>query len=424
MPLSDFFNPGAWAILPSALEPFLHTLFRAVTPGADQTQPAFPQAALPSSASGDDCPAGYALLDSIAVIEVRGVINRRGGSITFFGMTFSWDGQDSIRAAIDAVMHDASVKAVLLSFDSPGGVAAGVKELADFISAQNAKPIYAYADGLCTSAAYWLAASTGRVFAPITATVGSIGVVSAHVDRSAMNAAMGIRVTYMASGTWKAVGNPDTPLSPTDQAYFQETISKLHEVFRGDVTAKMPVDAADPKAWGDGQCFLAEKALELGLVSGIVTDREELIARINKEIHMDKAELAQKHPDLLAQIQAEVRAEMEEKLQAEFGAQLAASSINTAALVAAVAGKEAAEKVSKLAASGVTAEQLEAIAPMLATPAKEEAGASESGSRAEILAAIRTATSGPVNTQTAPKNDDPVKAAVDRISAIGAVRRM
>lgn len=419
MPLSDFFSPGAWAILPSALEPFLQTVFRAVTPGADQAQPAVAPAASSLSASGDDRPEGYVLQDGVAVIDVLGVIHRRGGNVNFFGMKFSWEGQDSIRATIDAALRDQAVKAVLLSFDSPGGAAAGVKELADFIAAQTTKPMYAYADGLCTSAAYWLGAATGHVFAPVTATVGSIGVVTAHVDRSALNAAMGIRITYMTSGTWKAAGNPDSPLSAADQAYFQESISTLHEVFRKDVAAKMPVDAADPKAWGDGQCFLADKALELGLISGIVTDRAELIARINKETHMDKAELAQKHPELLAQIQAEARAETEATLKEQHDAALAATALNTAALVTAVAGKESAEKVAKLAASGVTAAQLEAIAPMLAAPAPEGAGTAnaDAGSRAEILAQLRAATPGPVNTSTLPKKTDGIQAAIDQISA-------
>jgi signal peptide peptidase SppA len=420
MPLSEFFSPGAWAIMPSALEPFLQALLRAASTGADQ---ALPHAAS-SSASGNDRSFGYALRDGIAVIEASGVIHRRAGSITFFGMTITWMGQDRIRDTITQAMRDTQVKAVLLSFDSPGGVAAGVKELADFIAAQTAKPVYAYADGLCASAAYWLAAATGRVFAPVTATVGSIGVISAHVDRSAMNAANGIRVTYMTSGTWKAAGNPDSPLSASDQAYFQESLSKLHEVFRADVAGRMPVDAADPKAWGDGQCFLAEKALEAGLISGIVTDRDELIARITKETHMDKKELAEKHPELLAQIQAEARAEAEKALADGHQKQLEAAALNTAALMTIVAGKEAAEQVAKLSAAGFTAKQLEAVAPMLAVKPAPEAGAKEgageSFGRAEILAALRGATPAPVAALAKPKNDDPIMATVDRISAIGA----
>jgi ClpP class serine protease len=123
MHLSDFFTPGAWAILPHALEAFFQSLLGGITPGSEHGP--VPQAA--SSASGDGPPSGYlyAQVEGIAFINVRGVIARRGGSVSFFGMTFSWEGQDTIRAAIAMAMQDPGVKAVLLSFDSPGGTAAG-----------------------------------------------------------------------------------------------------------------------------------------------------------------------------------------------------------------------------------------------------------------------------------------------------------
>ena len=243
MLLSEFFTPGAWAIVPGSLDAFFQILINAATPGADQTPPSL-QTASPSSASGDVRPAGYFLRDGVAVIDVRGVISRRGGRISFFGMTFEWQGQDTIREAITDAMRDADVGAVLLSFDSPGGVAAGVKELADFIAAQTAKPVYAYADGLCASAAYWLAAATGRIYAPRGAEVGSIGVIAVHIDRSAANAARGIRVTYITGGARKAAGEPDAPLSASDQSYLQDIVTKLHDLFKDGVAARMPVDAA------------------------------------------------------------------------------------------------------------------------------------------------------------------------------------
>ena len=90
--------------------------------------------------------------------------------------------------------------ALLLRFNSPGGVASGVPELAAWLAAQTAKPVYAYADGLCASAAYYLAAATGRVYAPATATVGSIGVICRHMDWSGFLEKCGVRVTHLTGG--------------------------------------------------------------------------------------------------------------------------------------------------------------------------------------------------------------------------------
>ena len=424
MPLSELLTTDLWAVTPQALEVFLQNLLRATLPGADQAQPlsqcAESRVSLPPG--GDRlAERPYALQDGVAIIPIHGVVSRRGGKISWGGFSITWVGQDSIRDAVATAAADPQVRAILLSFDSPGGVTQGTKELADYISAQ-AKPIYAYADGTCASAAYWWAAATGRVYAPASALVGSIGVILAHIDRSAMNAAWGIKITFITGGTWKATGNPDTSLSEADKAYLQERISAMHEMFRSSIASFMPVDAKAPELWGDGQIFLAEKALELGLLRGIVTDRDDLIARINKEINMDKAELGQKHPELLAQIQSETRAEVEKTLSAAHAAELEAITTNTAALVTAVAGKEISEKVTKLAASGVTAAQLEAIAPLLSAPAQDDAGAGDkkSDSRAEILSALKSLTPPPINVQVPAqsKTDDPIMAAVARISAI------
>ena len=83
-------------------------------------------------------------------------------------------------------LADPKVKAILLDVDSPGGVADGVKTLADqILAARGQKPIVAFAHGQMCSAAYWLGASADRVMADDTAMVGSIGTVMTHTDRSA-----------------------------------------------------------------------------------------------------------------------------------------------------------------------------------------------------------------------------------------------
>ncbi len=253
MPLSDLFVPAAWAIMPGSLDSLLQMFSAAPPEGADPARPDTPapaaRAASPFAAPDASGPAdAYFLRDGVAVIEISGIIRRASGSFLWF----FWEGQDRIRASIKTAMEDPAARAILLSFDSPGGVAAGVKELADYIASLTAKPIYAYADGLCASAAYWLASATGRVYAPLTATIGSIGVLHVHCDRSAANTAAGVRYTYITGGAWKAAGNPDAPLSGADQAHLQTLVNTLHGLFRADVASRMPVDALSPESWGDG----------------------------------------------------------------------------------------------------------------------------------------------------------------------------
>jgi len=411
MSLHELLTAQPWAIMPQALDSICKAFDRLSAPEIAQDEA--PRAALPISRRESEG-ASYDLSGRVAVIEVTGVIHRRAGQ----AFCFSWNGQDQIRSAFDEAMADRAVKAILLSFDSPGGVAAGVKELADYIAAQTDKPVYAYADGLCASAAYWLAAATGRLYAPVTATIGSIGVLQIHCDRSAANAAEGVRYTYITGGTWKASGHGNAPLSGADQAYWQGMVDQLHQIFRSDVAAKTGVDASRPETWGDGQVFLASKALELGLISGVVGDREALIAQINKETSMDKEQLAREYPNLLAEIRQEAAAEVRAKAEKD----TAASLENQLALFKVVAGGEAAEKVAGIINAGLTAEQLTALGnvgfKIPAAPAAETPADKEAAGRQEILVHLRQATPGPLAALPNVKETDGLQAAIDRISSL------
>ena len=414
MRLHNLLTDQLWAITPQALESLCSAFNNLAAPG-DTKDDASISALSSSWGESEDF---YTLSGNVALVEVTGVIHRRGGSLLCFG----WAGQDQIRAAIDQAMTDPAVRAILLSFDSPGGVAAGVKELADHIRAQTAKPIYVYVDGLCASAAFWLAAATGQIYAPVTATIGSIGVLYVHCDRSGANNARGVRYTYITGGTKKAAGHSDAPLSGADQAYFQGMIDKLHAIFRGDVSATTGVDVARPELWGDGQVFLAEQALELGLISGIVSDRESLIAKIIKETSMDKAKLASDHPELLAEIRTEAAAEARAEAEAKAEKIKATSLEGQLALVKMVAGEEAAAKVSALANAGLTADQVAALGTaglqIPAAPAAEAPADKEAAGRQEILSHLKQATPGPVAALPNVKESDGIDAAIARIAAL------
>ena len=136
---------------------------------------------------------GYELVGGVAVIPVTGPIVREQG---WYGT-----GQDAVSSALKAALADPSARAILFDITSPGGVVAGTKELADAIAeARTKKRCAAYANGLCASAAYWLASATGTVYAPLTATVGSVGVIMSVANYSKLNEKWGVSYTYITGG--------------------------------------------------------------------------------------------------------------------------------------------------------------------------------------------------------------------------------
>lgn len=343
----------------------------------------------------------YMLRDGVAVIGVEGVIDRTARLSFFTGLPYT-AGQDRIRASLDAALADPAVKGILLSLNSPGGTAAGTKELADAIAAAaQCKPCAAYADGLCASAAYWLASATGTVYAPLTAQVGSIGVIAVLTDWSQAAAKAGVVRTVLSSGQWKAAGSPDKPLTDEERALFQGQLSRLHEIFKQDVAARMGVTAPTDQ-WAEGQCLLAADAQAVGLVTAIVRDLDAAVASLSanfKENIMDLQELKAKHPDLASALVAEGKAHaMQDAAPLKTEAETRART-DTLALVKAVAGEETASRVEQLLQAGITPAQLSALAPLLGTPKTEtssDAKAGETDARKQMLDAITAATGGPL----------------------------
>ena len=401
-------NDRLWALAPELAEGVFEVYRQAQAPQSGQSP------AQPVHLASEPDVASFAaqmtrMVGAVAVISITGPIDRVTRYSCWSGQVFAV-GQDVIKAAITQAVQNPSVGAVLLSFNSPGGVVAGTKELADYIaSLRDVKPFASYANGLAASGAYWLASATGRVFAPVTGQVGSIGVIMEVADLSGFYRTMGIDLQYIASGKWKVAGREAHPLTDEERSYFQERISALHAVFRDDVAAHMRV-AAPPEQWAEAQILLASQAREVGLVSAVVRDEDAAVATL-MEVSMPnltREALAKDAPELLAAIKQEGRAEAEAEAKAK-----AEAGIKDSLAAAAKGGKEnalaamrlvcSAESVSavsalleKTDALQLTPEQLAGVAALL--PKAEPSAANNSGAegRTELLAALQKAHEPPV----------------------------
>ena len=329
---------------------------------------------------------GYELVGGVAVIPVSGAIVREQG---WYGT-----GQDAVSSALKAALADPSARAILLDINSPGGVVSGTKELADAIAeARTKKRCAAYANGLCASAAYWLASATGTVYAPLTATVGSIGVIMTITNYAKLEEKWGISTVTITGGKWKAAGQGGE-LTEEERQYFQERINTLHQIFKADVGRHMGL-TADPQLWGEAQLLLAQPARELGLVTDIVRDRDAAIRKLAVEAQMTREELAAQSPELVDALLAEGRLKAEAENKANMDKAAADAVAGALAVVKAVAGDETASRVettlNTLRATGMSAEQIATVAPLLAkaeAPVHENA---EAKSRADILAGLQAA---------------------------------
>lgn len=315
------------------------------------------------SGSGAPVPAS-----GVAVISVDGLLAKRTEYSWFSRLTL---GYADIRAAIENALSDSKVRAIMLDIDSPGGAVAGCQELADFIAAAaKQKPMAAYTSSMACSAAYWLASATGRVFCTETAQVGSIGVVMTMYDRTKANEKWGIKVHVISSGAFKAAGHPDLGLTDQDRAYFQAQASGIHAVFRRSVQERMGL-SQPVEAWGEAQVFLGGPAVEAGLATAVVSGMDEAIRKLVQEVSMDAASLKAQHPE----VYEAVRKEGYEAAKAEHSFS-AEAFLNAAKPFMSESGFAQAKAFFEKAASlGLTAEQAQGMAALMAPQAAAPASA-------------------------------------------------
>lgn len=344
---------GLWAVTPEALSSFVEGL-RQMFSGAA------PEARI-TAKSKSTTPA-YEMDGSVAIIPVKGTLAKNG--LEFFGYQLLTSMRD-IGAAIRQAAADPAVRAIMLDVESPGGTVDGIEELAASVAAAGqSKPLYAYADGLMASAAYWAACSARTIGASSTAQVGSIGVVLMHreVSRALDNA--GIKVSFLTAGRYKAAGNQAEPLNDEMRAYIQSNIDDVYDMFLSAVEAGRSVDRAKAMTMADGKIFLAGQAQTLGLIDQVCS-RSDFINRIKGDCNMTLTELKAQHPEAVQALRDELRVAVSAEVAGEHEQALAAArsestatQANVIALAGAIFGKAAGEQLQAIAATGVSAEML------------------------------------------------------------------
>ncbi len=216
----------------------------------------------------------------VAVIPVFGVIAHRAHmveSISGPGGTST----EKLSAKIDAAVASSDVGAIVLDIDSPGGAVPGTQELVDKVhAARAAKPIIAVANSLAASAAYHIGSAATELVMTPSGTVGSIGVLAVHQDRSAELAVKGHKLTMISAGRYKTEGNSSEPLSDEAREQIQAMVDQAYGVMLKSIARNRGISVeAVRSGYGEGRVFSAQDALARGMVDRVAT-LEETIARM------------------------------------------------------------------------------------------------------------------------------------------------
>jgi HK97 family phage major capsid protein len=207
---------------------------------------------------------------AVAVIPVYGVINHRMNMMSDISGGTS---AEKLTAQFREALNDASISAIVLDVDSPGGGVSGIQELADEIyQARGQKKIVAQVSPLAGSAAYWLASAASEIAIMPSGAAGSIGVYTAHKDLSKALEQNGVKVTLVSAGKFKTEGNEFESLSDDAKAALQKRVDDYYSAFVAGVARGRGVTQANVRSgFGEGRVVSAQDALALGMVDRIAT---------------------------------------------------------------------------------------------------------------------------------------------------------
>lgn len=206
----------------------------------------------------------------VAIIPIIGSLVRRPSMMEMMSGITSYE---DISCALDCALNDARVRGILLQVDTFGGEAGGCFELCQKIyDSRNVKPIWAVADIEALSAGYAILSSATRCFVAARGHVGSIGVVSVHVERSQMNEMMGLNYTVFRAGERKADFNPFEKLAPEAAAKQLDYMERTRQTFAQTVVRNRNGLLTLPQVLDtEGDFFDAEDGLSKKLVDEINT---------------------------------------------------------------------------------------------------------------------------------------------------------
>lgn len=212
--------------------------------------------------------------DTVRVIPVHGEISSDG----FSARTDELSSQEVVDALKDAE-DDASVAAVVLDIQSPGGSIVATKQVVAQLQRMQ-KPVVSWIGDIGASGAYYIAAASDVVMADSDSITGSIGVIGMFVNIEGLLEKIGVKATILREGKFKAIGSPFKELTPQEEELLQTLLHDAFLNFKQDIQSfrNDKLDESGFERVTDGRILSGSQAQKVGLVDELGT-REDAIQK-------------------------------------------------------------------------------------------------------------------------------------------------
>ena len=200
--------------------------------------------------------------DAVAVIYAEGIISSgsAGSASGIGGVT-----PPRLKADLRRAANDASVKAVVLRIDSPGGSVVASNEIYRMLK-EFSKPVVVSMGETAASGGYYIACASRWIVANPDTLTGSIGVISELPNAEELLKKIGVQIIVVKSGANKDMGSFSRPMTDDETKLWQAVIDQAYDGFVKIVAEgrNLPEERVRPLA--DGRVYTGRQAKELGLV--------------------------------------------------------------------------------------------------------------------------------------------------------------
>jgi protease-4 len=177
-------------------------------------------------------------------------------------------GADSFVRAARRMRLDASIAAVVLRIDSPGGsVTASDAMWRELTRLADVKPLIVSMGDVAASGGYYVAAAADEILAMPETVTGSIGIFSGKFDLSEALGKIGVNRVIMQRGKRAALLSSSRPWGPEEKTLIRESMQTLYDLFLDRVAAGRPnLSRADIEPLAQGRVWTGAQARGCGLV--------------------------------------------------------------------------------------------------------------------------------------------------------------
>ena len=229
----------------------------------------------------------------VAVLNVDGVIQDAGEASSLFGTTGY--NHSFFMEQLENVKEDSSVKAVVLTVNSPGG---GVVESAEIydkiteIQEETEKPFYVSMGATAASGGYYIAAPADKIFVNEETLTGSIGVIMQSVNYGELAERYGVDFVTIKSGPYKDIMSPTRDMTDDERALLQEMLDDSYESFVDVIEEGRGMTEDEVRAVADGRVMNGRQAVEVNLADDFGFE-EDVIEQVKADFDLGNAEVFQ-----------------------------------------------------------------------------------------------------------------------------------